>query len=85
VELRERETQWLGFERALAQSMEIVVAPLLFALFGHWLDGRFGTSPVLAIVFGLIGVVAIALRQYLWYRASMDREEKGKPWKRPRP
>jgi F0F1-type ATP synthase assembly protein I len=85
VELRERQLQWQGFEKALAQSMEIVVAPLLFALFGHWLDGRFGTSPVLAIVFGLIGVFAIVVRQYLWYRASMDREEKGKPWTRPRP
>jgi F0F1-type ATP synthase assembly protein I len=85
VEFRERETQWLGFERALAQSVEIVVTPLLFALFGHWLDGRFGTGPVLAIVFGLVGVVAISLRSYLWYRASMDREEKGKPWTRLRP
>ena len=85
MEFRERETQWLGFERALAQSVEIVVTPLLFALFGHWLDGRFGTGPVLAIVFGLVGVVAISLRSYLWYRASMDREEKGKPWTRLRP
>jgi len=85
VELREREGQWLGFERALAQSMEIVATPLLFALFGYWLDGRFGTGPVLAIAFGLLGVVLIALRSYLWYRASMDREEKGKPWTRRRP
>ena len=82
VELREREGQWLGFEWALAQSMEIVATPLLFALFGYWLDGRFGTGPVLAIAFGLLGVVLIALRSYLWYRASMDREEKGKPWTR---
>jgi hypothetical protein len=37
---------------------------------------------VLAIAFGLLGVVLIALRSYLWYRASMDREEKGKPWTR---
>ena len=85
MELRERQLQWQGFEKALAQSIEIVATPLLFALFGHWLDGRFGTGPVLAIVFGLIGVVAISLRSYLWYRASMDREEKGKPWTRLRP
>jgi len=85
VELRERETQWLGFERALAQSLEIVVTLFLFGAFGYWLDGRFGTRPLLMIVFGLVGVFAISARQYLWYRASMDREEKGKPWKRPRP
>jgi F0F1-type ATP synthase assembly protein I len=85
VELRERETQWLGFERALAQSLEIVVTLFLFGLFGWWLDRVFGTRPVLMIVFGLVGVFAISARQYLWYRATMDREEKGKPWKRPRP
>ena len=85
VELRERETQWLGFERALAQSLEIVITLFLFGAFGYWLDGRFGTRPLLMIVFGLVGVFAISARTYLWYRASMDREEKGKPWTRPRP
>ena len=85
VEIRERPAQWQGFERVFAQSLEIVVTPLMFALFGYWLDGRFGTGPVLAIAFGLLGVVLIALRSYLWYRASMDREEKGKPWTRYRP
>ena len=76
---------WQGFSDALGMAVEIVVSPLLFALFGYWLDGRFGTGPVLAIAFGLLGVFAIALRSYLWYRASMDREEKGKPWTRLRP
>ena len=85
MELRERQLQWQGFEKALAQSLEIVVSVFLFGLFGWWLDGRFGTRPVLMIVFGLIGVAAVTMRTYLWYRASMDREEKGKPWTRPRP
>jgi F0F1-type ATP synthase assembly protein I len=85
VELRERETQWLGFERALAQSLEIVATIFGFGLLGWWLDGRFGTRPVLMIVLGLVGVFAISARTYLWYRATMDREEKGKPWTRPRP
>jgi F0F1-type ATP synthase assembly protein I len=85
VELRERQLQWQGFEKALAQSLEIVLSVFLFGLFGWWLDGRFGTGPVLMIVFGMLGVVAVSLRTYLWYRASIDREEKGKPWTRPRP
>ena len=76
---------WQGFSDALGMAVEIVVSPLLFALFGYWLDGLFGTGPVLAIAFGLLGVFAIAMRSYLWYRASMDREEKGKPWTRLRP
>ena len=53
---------------------------LLFALFGWWLDGRFGTGPVLAIAFGLFGMVGQAIRIYYQYRARMEREEEGKPW-----
>jgi F0F1-type ATP synthase assembly protein I len=82
VELRERQATWEGFDKAFAQSVEFVVIPLLFALFGHYLDSRFGTGPVLAIAFGMLGVVGMAARSYLWYRAANEREEKGKPWKR---
>ena len=54
VELRDRQATWQGFGDALALGVEIVVTPLLFALFGWWLDGRFGTGPVLAIAFGAV-------------------------------
>ena len=84
MELRDRQGTWQGFDRAFAQSIEFVVAPLLFALLGHFLDGRFGTGPVLAIAFGLLGVVGVAARSYLWYRAAIEREEEGKPWTRSR-
>jgi len=83
VELRERRALNQGFDRALAQGLEIVASVFLFGLFGWWLDRVFGTRPILMIVFGLLGVFAISMRSYLWYKASMDREEKGKPWKRP--
>jgi hypothetical protein len=42
----------------------------------------FGTGPVLAIVLGLVGLTGIVLRTYYWYRADVQREEEGKPWKR---
>jgi F0F1-type ATP synthase assembly protein I len=83
VELRERRALNQGFEKALAQSLEIVASIFLFGFFGWWLDRVFGTAPILMILFGLLGVVAISMRSYLWYRATIDREEKGKPWKRP--
>ena len=82
VELRQNQKTWEGFDKAFAQSLEFVVIPLVFALFGHWLDNRFGTGAVLAIVLGVTGLVGMAARSYLWYRAAMDREEKGKPWTR---
>ena len=81
VELREHQATWQGFSDALAMAVEFVATPLLFALFGFWLDRVFGTCPVLAIVIGLIGLVGVVLRTYYWYQARMAREEEGKPWK----
>ena len=66
-------------------AVELVFTPLLFAAIGWWLDGRFDTRPVLAIVLGALGVVGVSLRVYYDYRARMAREEEGKPWTRPRP
>jgi F0F1-type ATP synthase assembly protein I len=84
VELRDRQATWQGFGDALALGVEMVVTPLLFALFGWWLDGVFGTGPVLAIGFGAFGIVGTAMRVYYDYRARIAREEEGKPWTLPR-
>jgi F0F1-type ATP synthase assembly protein I len=82
VELREHQRTWQGFSDALAMAVEFVATPLLFALFGYWLDRELGTGPVLAIAIGLIGLAGMVLRTYYWYQANMAREEEGKPWKR---
>lgn len=82
VELREQQATWKGFGDALAMAVEFVATPLLFALFGYWLDRVFGTGPVFAITIGLVGLVGVVLRTYYWYQADMSREEEGKPWKR---
>ena len=66
-----------GSANALAQAFEIVATPLLFALLGLWLDGRFGTGPVFTIVFGLLGVVGSRVRTYYWYQAQMDARRGG--------
>jgi F0F1-type ATP synthase assembly protein I len=85
VELRDRQATWQGFGDALALGVEMVLTPLLFALFGWWLDGRLGTGPVLAIGLGALAIVGVSVRVYYDYRARMAREEEGKPWTRPRP
>ena len=60
-----------GFGDALALGVEIVVTPLLFAPLGWWLDGRFGTGPLFAIVFGAPRRSSVyRVRAYYWYRAS---------------
>lgn len=82
MELRDRQATWNGFGNALSQAAELVTAPLLFALFGWFLDRHFGTGPVLAITLGLVGVIGVAARSYYGYRAAIEREEEGKPWTR---
>jgi F0F1-type ATP synthase assembly protein I len=82
VELRDRQATWNGFGNALSQAVELVTAPLLFALLGWFLDRHFGTGPVLAITLGLLGVVGVAARSYYWYKAEIERAEEGKPWTR---
>ena len=84
MELHDRQRTWQGFGDALAMAVEFVATPLLFALLGFGLDGWFGTRPVLAFVFGLVGFVGVCLRTYYWYQADMKREEEGKPWTRSR-
>jgi F0F1-type ATP synthase assembly protein I len=85
VDPRDQQATWQGFGDALALGVEMVMTPLLFALFGWWLDGRFGTGPFLAIGFGLLGLVGEAAHVYYTYRARIAHEEEGKPWTRPRP
>lgn len=45
---------------ALQLGASIVFATLIGAAFGYWLDGKFGTFPILSIVFFLLGVAAAA-------------------------
>lgn len=74
-----------GFSDALAQAVEIVVTPLLFALLGFWLDGLFGIRPVLTAILAAAGVIGVGARSYYAYKAAMDRAEEGKPWTTSRP
>ena len=45
--------------------IEMVVSVLLFAGIGFWLDGRFGTSPILTIIGGVLGLAAGLYRVYM--------------------
>ena len=82
VELRDRQALYNGFGNGLGQAVEMVLTPVLFGAFGALLDHWFGTGPVLMLVFGLFGVVGMALRTYYWYQAKIAAEEEGKPWTR---
>lgn len=65
-------------------AVEFVVVPLIFALIGYWLDGRFGTAPVLVVALGALGFIGVLVRTYYAYMARSAFEEEGKPWTRSR-
>ncbi|HKY14545.1 MAG TPA: AtpZ/AtpI family protein [Microthrixaceae bacterium] len=53
-------------------SYEFVFAPVIFALFGVWLDRAvFHTSPILTITFAVLGLVGATIRLYYGYRHHM--------------
>jgi len=41
--------------KALSAAMTFALAVALFALLGHWADGKLGTSPILLVVGFLLG------------------------------
>ena len=71
-----------GYGDGLTQALTLVVGPVLFGLFGAFLDGKLGTSPLFLLVFGLFGVLAAAVTAYYEYRARIARHDEGKPWAR---
>ena len=82
MELRDRQATYKGFGDALALGVEMVFTPLLFALVGWWLDGRLGTGPLFAILFGLFGARRRLRARLLRVPRRMAKEEEGKPWVR---
>ena len=81
-EPRDQRATWEGFSNALGRAVELVGTTLIFVLVGLWLDGRFGTKPVLTVTLGLLAVVGLGVIAYYRYNAEMAREEEGKPWMR---
>lgn len=53
---------------------ELVFTPLLFGVFGYWLDGRIGIRPVLTVVLSVFAVVGAVASYYLRYRRDLDEE-----------
>jgi hypothetical protein len=66
----------------LAHGMAMIAAPVCFGLFGSWLDGRLGTSPVFLLALAAFGVVCSFASAYYRYEYRMARHDEGKPWAR---
>jgi F0F1-type ATP synthase assembly protein I len=72
-----------GFGNALSRALEFVAVPLLFGWFGHWLDGRFGTGPLLLVTLGVVGLVGVFMSAWYRYVEAMQAEEAKAPWHKP--
>jgi len=78
----ERRAMWQGFGDGLSQAVELAVTPVLFALLGHLLDGRFGVRPVLTVTFFVFAVVGSFLRMWFHYLARSEAQDRDKAWNR---
>jgi ATP synthase protein I len=71
-------TTWKLVGDSLQLGASIVFAILIGAGFGYWLDTKFGTLPLLSIIFFLFGVAAAARNVWVevrkQLRADKDKE-----------
>lgn len=61
-------------------SFELVLAPLLLALLGLWLDRTIDTVPVFTLVFAFVGIVGTFAKLYYSYRGAMDAAASDAVW-----
>jgi hypothetical protein len=71
-----------GFGDALAQAFEFAVVPVLFALFGLWLDSKFGSGHLWVVALSVFGITGVCVKTIYAYKAKVEKEEEGKPWTR---
>jgi F0F1-type ATP synthase assembly protein I len=81
-DLRAKQQLNRGYSDGLARGFELVITPMIFGGIGWLLDSWLGTGPILAIAFGVFGVVGIFAKLKLGYDRDMAVAEVGKPWTR---
>jgi F0F1-type ATP synthase assembly protein I len=62
-------------------SFELVVSPLILALIGYFIDSRVThTTPVITVVFAVLGVVGATIKLLATYKAKMAELDAAAPW-----
>lgn len=70
------------YHDALGQALTFVLAPVAFGALGWLVDRVLGTAPVVMILAGLFGAVAVFAWAWYQYQERAARQEEGKPWTR---
>jgi F0F1-type ATP synthase assembly protein I len=76
----ERQKLTQGFSEVFSRAVEFVATPVLFALFGNWLDHRIHTGHLLLVVLAAFAIVGMSLRTFFAYSETMKAEEAKGPW-----
>ncbi|MFM7069373.1 MAG: AtpZ/AtpI family protein [Actinomycetes bacterium] len=79
------ETQQQDLTRSLHRShgsFELAVAPVVMALIGLAVDRWLGTTPLLTVLFALLGVAGSTVKVIYVYKAEMAAEAAESPWGR---
>ena len=63
-------------------SYELVFSTLILALIGFGLDRWLNTTPILTIVFAVVGLVGAVIKLIYGYQAEMAEHEANAPWRR---
>ena len=79
-DLKGRQHLYNGFGDTFTKGMEMVLTPMLMGGIGYLLDRVIGMVPVLTIVFLILGIVGVGVKEYYTYEAAIAVQEEGKPW-----
>ena len=71
-----------GFGDTLARGVELAVTPALFALLGHFIDGKLHTGVAFMVGLLLFCVVGMSVKMYYGYVEAMKAHEARGAWSR---
>ncbi len=80
MDLRERRDLNNGLDTGMSRAMELVVTPLLFAGAGIMLDRWLDTSPVFAVVLGVLALIGVSYMTWFRYEMEMREHDRSGPW-----
>ncbi|WP_334142350.1 AtpZ/AtpI family protein [Rhabdothermincola sp.] len=59
---------------------ELALSPVLFALVGLLIDRSLGITPILTVIFAVVGLAGVSVKLYYGYKIEMEQHEASAPW-----
>lgn len=84
MELKDRQAFYNGFGDGLARAFEFAATPLIFGFLGYVLDRVVGTLPLFLILFSVLCLVGVWVKNMYAYNEAMKEHESAGPWGRSR-